>query len=91
VRPPERLKRLLFFGGERPVAISRWKTLTVQKAELIDDCGAQLADRLGVNESFIRSEARAERIPSVKLGARYVSFRFADVERALAARKAQAR
>jgi excisionase family DNA binding protein len=43
----------------------------------------ELAERLGVPESWVRSEQRAGRIPSVRLG-KYVRFRLSDVERALA-------
>jgi excisionase family DNA binding protein len=45
-----------------------------------------LAERLGVPESWVRTEERAGRIPSVRLG-RYVRFKLSDVEHALAERK----
>ena len=44
-----------------------------------------LAEQLGVPESWVRSEEREGRIPSVRIG-KYVRFRRADVERALAQR-----
>src|SRR6266852_7906365 len=43
----------------------------------------ELAECLGVPESWVRTEERAGRIPSLRLG-RYVRFRLIDVERALA-------
>ncbi len=46
----------------------------------------ELAERLGVPESWVRTEERAGRIPSVRLG-KYVRFRLRDIERALAERK----
>lgn len=45
---------------------------------------AQLADRLNVPESWIRSEQRARRIPSRRIG-RYVRFDAREVEAALTA------
>jgi excisionase family DNA binding protein len=48
----------------------------------------ELAERLGVPESWVRTEERAGQIPSVRLG-RYVRFRLSDVERALAERRRQ--
>jgi excisionase family DNA binding protein len=45
----------------------------------------QLAERLNVRESWVRSEERAGRIASVRLG-KYVRFRLSDVERGLAER-----
>jgi hypothetical protein len=44
------------------------------------------AERLGVLESWVRTEERAGRIPSVRLG-KYVRFRLNDVERTLAERQ----
>ena len=46
----------------------------------------ELAERLGVPESWVRTEERAGRIPSVRLG-KYVRFKLSDVERALAERQ----
>jgi excisionase family DNA binding protein len=48
----------------------------------------ELAERLGVPESWVRTEERAGRIPSVRLG-KYVRFRLRDIERALAERRRQ--
>jgi excisionase family DNA binding protein len=46
---------------------------------------SQLGKRLNVPESWVRSEQRADRIPSVRLG-RYVRFRPSEVDAALARR-----
>jgi excisionase family DNA binding protein len=48
----------------------------------------ELAERLGVPESWVRTEERAGRIPSVRLG-RYVRFKLSDVEQAFAERRRQ--
>lgn len=44
---------------------------------------SELAAHLNLPESWIRTEERLGRIPSVRLG-KYVRFRLSDVERALA-------
>jgi excisionase family DNA binding protein len=49
---------------------------------------AELAGRLGVPESWVRTEERAGRIPSIRLG-KYVPFNLTAVERALAERQRQ--
>jgi len=41
-----------------------------------------LAERLGVPESWVRTEEHAGRIPSFRIG-KYVRFKWLDVERAL--------
>jgi excisionase family DNA binding protein len=46
----------------------------------------ELAERLGVPESWVRTEERARQVPSVRLG-KYVRFKLSDVEHALAERK----
>jgi excisionase family DNA binding protein len=46
----------------------------------------ELAGRLNLPESWVRSEERTGRIPSVRLG-KYVRFKTSDVERALADRQ----
>ena len=48
----------------------------------------ELAGRLGVPESWVRTEERTGRIPSVRLG-KYVRFKLSEVERELAERKRQ--
>ena len=42
----------------------------------------QIAEHLEVKESWVMSEARANRVPKQKIG-RYVRFNLADVQRAL--------
>ena len=53
-------------------------------AALLD--AKQMGERLNVRESWVRTEARAGRIPSIEVG-RYVRFREADVMAALAAKQ----
>jgi excisionase family DNA binding protein len=48
----------------------------------------ELAERLNVPESWVRTEERAGRIPSIRLR-KYVRFKLNDVERALAERRRQ--
>jgi excisionase family DNA binding protein len=48
----------------------------------------ELAERLNLPESRVRTEERAGRIPSVRLG-KYVRFKLIDVERSLAERGRQ--
>ena len=48
----------------------------------------ELAERLRVPESWVRTEERARRIPSVRLG-KYVRFKLSEVERSLAERQRQ--
>jgi excisionase family DNA binding protein len=48
----------------------------------------ELAERLSLPESWVRTEERAGRIPSLRLG-KYVRFRLRDIERTLAERKHQ--
>jgi excisionase family DNA binding protein len=48
----------------------------------------EVAERLGVPESWVRTEERAGRIPGVRLG-KYVRFKLSDVERTLAERSRQ--
>ena len=48
----------------------------------------ELAARLSLPESWVRTEERAGRIPGVGAG-RYVRFKLSDVERALAERRRQ--
>ena len=49
---------------------------------------SELAKHLSLPESWVRTEERAGRIPSLRLG-RYVRFRLSDVERSLAERGRQ--
>jgi excisionase family DNA binding protein len=48
----------------------------------------ELAERLSLPESWIRSEERAGRIPGIRAG-KYVRFKLTDVERALGERPHQ--
>jgi excisionase family DNA binding protein len=45
----------------------------------------ELAERLNLPESWVRTEERAGRIPSIRLG-KYVRFKLSEVDRALAER-----
>ncbi len=60
---------------------------SVRNAENLLTAG-ELAERLNLPESWVRTEERAGRIPSVRLG-RYVRFKLSDIERALAERGRQ--
>jgi len=71
--------RLINDDGE-PAPEARRPPLT---SDLVD--AVQMANRLGVPPSWVRYETRAGRLPSVRIG-RYVRYRPADVEAALAAR-----
>jgi excisionase family DNA binding protein len=55
-----------------------------QSLELVD--APAMAALFNVHESWIRGEARAGRIPSLRLG-RYVRFRATEVQAALAKRQ----
>ena len=46
----------------------------------------ELAERLSLPESWVRTEERAGRLPGIRLG-RYVRFKLSDIERALAEQK----
>jgi excisionase family DNA binding protein len=46
----------------------------------------KLAERLGVPESWVRTEERAGRIPGVRMG-KYVRFKLSDVQHVLAERQ----
>jgi excisionase family DNA binding protein len=74
------------------VLASRWLTETTTKANEQDTMAVsppnlvtagELARHLNLPESWVRTEERLGRIPSVRLG-KYVRFRLSDVERALA-------
>jgi excisionase family DNA binding protein len=62
---------------------SRRNNASVSEVDRLLTAG-ELAKRLGVPESWVRSEERARRIPGLRLG-KYVRFRWCDVERALTA------
>jgi excisionase family DNA binding protein len=74
------------------VLASRWLIETTAKANEQDTrtgsppnlvTAGELAKHLNLPESWVRTEERLGRIPSVRLG-KYVRFRLSDVERALA-------
>jgi excisionase family DNA binding protein len=73
------------------VLASRWLVETTAKANEEDMAGppsnlitaGELASYLNLPESWVRTEERLGRIPSVRLG-KYVRFRLSDVERSLA-------
>jgi excisionase family DNA binding protein len=71
---------------------SRWLVETTAKANEQESkagpppnlvTASELAKHLNLPESWVRTEERLGRIPSVRLG-KYVRFRLSDVERALA-------
>ena len=74
------------------VLASRWLVETTEKANEQDSktgsppnlvTAGELARYLNLPESWVRTEERLGRIPSVRLG-KYVRFRLSDVERTLA-------
>ena len=74
------------------VLASRWLVETTAKANEQQSkpdtasnlaTAGELANHLNLPESWVRTEERLGRIPSVRLG-KYVRFRLSDVERALA-------
>jgi excisionase family DNA binding protein len=74
------------------VLASRWLVETSAKANEQDSTSGsppnlvtagELAKHLNLPESWVRTEERLRRIPSVRLG-KYVRFRLSDVEKALA-------
>jgi excisionase family DNA binding protein len=77
--------RLLAEGGSNRSCEHNGET--ARDAENLLTAG-ELAARLNLAESWVRTEERAGRIPSLRLG-RYVRFRLRDVERALAERRRQ--
>jgi excisionase family DNA binding protein len=58
---------------------------TARDAENLMTAG-ELAERLSLPESWVRTEERAGRLPGIRLG-RYVRFKLSDIERALAEQK----
>jgi excisionase family DNA binding protein len=60
---------------------------SVRDAENLLTAG-ELAERLNLPESWVRTEERACRLPGIRLG-RYVRFKLSDVERAIAERRRQ--
>ncbi len=77
------------------VLASRWLVETSANANEQDSkrdpgpnlvTAGELAKHLNLPESWVRTEERLGRIPSVRLG-KYVRFRLSDVERSLAQNK----
>ena len=91
--PVDQIPRLLAFLSARLLAEGGSNRSCEHNGETARDVknllrAGVLAERLGVPESWVRTEERAGRIPSVRLG-KYVRFKLRDVERTLAARSRQ--
>jgi excisionase family DNA binding protein len=91
--PLDQIPRLLAFLSARLLAESGSGRSCEHSLERARDgknllTAGELAERLGVPESWVRTEERAGRIPSARLG-KYVRFRLRDIERALAERRRQ--
>jgi excisionase family DNA binding protein len=87
--PVERIPSVLTFLSARLIQEKAWaekhkQTVGTTSSEELLTAG-QLGKRLNVPESWVRSEQRAGRMPSVRLG-RYVRFRPSEVDAALAGR-----
>jgi len=88
--PVDQIPRLLAFLSARLLAEGGSNRSCEHNGETARDVknllrAGELAERLGVPESWVRTEERAGRIPSVRLG-KYVRFKLRYVERTLAAR-----
>jgi excisionase family DNA binding protein len=91
--PADQIPRVLAFLSARLLAEGRSSRSCAHDDESRRDAeklltAGQLAERLNLPESWVRSEERAGRIPSVRLG-KYVRFKLSDVERTLAERTRQ--
>jgi excisionase family DNA binding protein len=91
--PLDLIPRLLAFLSARLLAAGGSNRSCEHNGETARDAkdllrAGELAERLGVPESWVRTEERAGRIPSVRLG-KYVRFKLSDVERTLAERSRQ--
>jgi excisionase family DNA binding protein len=91
--PVDQILRVLAFLSARLLAEGGSSRGCEHNGESMRDAenllaAGELAERLGVPESWVRTEERAGRIPSVRLG-KYVRFKLRDVERTLAARSRQ--
>ena len=89
--PVDQIHRVLAFLSARLLAEGGSSRSCAHNGESRRDAeklltAGQLAERLNLPESWVRSEERAGRIPSLRLG-KYVRFRRRDIERALAERK----
>lgn len=82
--PAERVPQVLAQLAALQTALAA--RLAAAPAPATDDIlvdAPECARRLGVPESHIRTLQRAGAIPSVRVGAKYIRFRIADVEAAL--------
>jgi predicted DNA-binding transcriptional regulator AlpA len=91
--PVDQIPTVLAFLTARLLSegfVARESELSGGKARDADNflTAEALAQRLGVPESWVRTEERAERIPSIRLG-KYVRFKLSDIERALLERQRQ--
>jgi excisionase family DNA binding protein len=89
--PVDQIPPILAFLSARPLAESHSSRSCVHNGESARHAenlltAGELAERLNLPESWVRSEERAGRIASVRLG-KYVRFRLSDVERDLAERR----
>jgi excisionase family DNA binding protein len=91
--PVDQIPTVLAFLTARLLSegfVARESELSGGKARDADNflTAEALAQRLGVPESWVRTEERAGRIPSIRLG-KYVRFKLSDIERALLERQRQ--
>ena len=88
--PLEQIPVVLAFLSARLLCEGSTRSSERPKGALDDKflTAGQLAERLNLNQSWIRSEERLGRIPSIRAG-KYVRFRLSDVEQALAERRRQ--
>jgi excisionase family DNA binding protein len=89
--PVDQIPAVLAFLSARLLSegfVARESELSGGKARDADNflTAEALAERLGVPESWVRTEERAGRIPGLRLG-KYVRFKLSEVEHALAERK----
>ena len=82
--PVEKIPALVWLLVERLRSRSATPSHHTAEPERLLTAG-EMAERLSVPESWIRTEERASRVPSIRLG-RYVRFRASEVEAALQAR-----
>jgi hypothetical protein len=79
---------MLFLASRWLVESSAKANQTKNAPDLTENLltAGDLAQRLNLPESWVRTEERLGRIPSVRLG-KYVRFRLSEVERTLAQKK----
>jgi excisionase family DNA binding protein len=91
--PVDQIPCILAFLSARLLAEGSYSSICEHNSDSARDAenlltAGELAERLNLPESWVRTEERAGGIPSVRLG-RYVRFRLRDIERALAERRRQ--